>query len=286
MSTALTRSSNESTWSADRVTAMRSRRCSRSAPSSGLNVAMRSGLHGCLNVMPSRSTTFSPSASTVSSRLDTDSSSRLISSTYKMPRCASASKPGWNTVLPSFMDASMSTVPTRRSSVTPKGTCTKGASRMRVITSPLASRVSFSSKPSSQVPGSSGSELQMEPSTTSMGGSSACSPRAMMDFAVPRRPEMAMPPSAGSMAPSSSADLIFSWPTTAARGNVWRMPELSTSRALSRSIAAASAARAAMTSGSATDARATKRRARGVCLERDANAFVAPRPETGERRAA
>ena len=38
-----------------------------------------------------------------------------------MPRCASASRPGWNTGLPCFMLSSMSTVPTRRSSVTPSG---------------------------------------------------------------------------------------------------------------------------------------------------------------------
>ena len=95
-----------------------------------------------------------------------------------------------------------------------------------------------------------------------------------------------MPPSAGSMAPSNSADLMFSWPTTAASGNVWRMPELSTSRFPSASIAAASAARAAMTSGSATEARGeTTNRDRGAALARDANARE-PRPETGERRAA
>jgi len=94
MSTAVTRSWSCKTWSALRVTAMRSSKCSLSAPSSGLNVAMSRGRHGCLNVMPSRSTTFSPSANTVNKRLETDSSRRLISSTYRIPRCASASSPG------------------------------------------------------------------------------------------------------------------------------------------------------------------------------------------------
>jgi hypothetical protein len=47
--------------------------------------------------------------------------------------------------------------------------------------------------------------LQMLPSTTSMGGMSACTPRAMIDLAVPRRPAIAMPPSCVSTAPSSSA---------------------------------------------------------------------------------
>mmetsp|Transcript_12397 Transcript_12397/g.30069 ORF Transcript_12397/g.30069 Transcript_12397/m.30069 type:complete len:281 (+) Transcript_12397:1069-1911(+) len=280
---------------------MRSRRCSRSPPSSGLNVAMSSGRHGWRRVMPSRSTMFSPSASTVSSKLETDSSSRLISSTYRMPRCASASKPGWKMVRPSFMEASMSTVPTSRSSVTPKGTWTKGASRMRVRALPLASRCTFSSRPSSHEPGSSGSELQNEPSTTSMGGSSACSPRAMMDFAVPRRPEMAMPPSAGSMAPKSRAALMFSCPTTAARGKVCLNPDFSTSRSPSLSIAAASAARAATASGSATAACTCAGRLRPAAGEalatRDGPGRPRPRraegpahppapPATWERRAA
>mmetsp|Transcript_1832 Transcript_1832/g.4133 ORF Transcript_1832/g.4133 Transcript_1832/m.4133 type:complete len:283 (+) Transcript_1832:409-1257(+) len=228
---------------------MRSSRCSRRFPSSGLNVAMSSGRHGWRRVMPSRSTTFSPSASTDSSRLDTDSSSRFISSTYRIPRCASANSPGWNTVRPSFMDASMSTVPTRRSSVTPSGTCTKGASRSRVTRLPFSSRRSLLISPSSHDPGFSGSELQIVPSTISMGGSSAWSPRAMMDLAVPRRPEMAMPPSAGSMAPSSSAALMFSWPMTAASGNVCLKLDFSMLRLLSSSIAAW-AARSAIILGS------------------------------------
>ena len=41
-------------------------------------------------------------------------------------------RPGWKTVFPCFIDSSMSTVPMRRSSVTPKGSCTNGASRMMV----------------------------------------------------------------------------------------------------------------------------------------------------------
>jgi hypothetical protein len=44
----------------------------------------------------------------------------------------------------------------------------------------------------------------------------------MTDLAVPLLPEIAIPPSAGSIAPSRSADLMFSWPMTAASGNVWR----------------------------------------------------------------
>mmetsp|Transcript_11437 Transcript_11437/g.20182 ORF Transcript_11437/g.20182 Transcript_11437/m.20182 type:complete len:216 (+) Transcript_11437:478-1125(+) len=168
-------------------------------------------------LMPSRSTTFTPSLKMDSSRLAMPSSSRLISSTYRMPRWASASRPGWNTVRPSFMEASMSTVPTNLSSVTPSGICTKGAVRSLTTSSCPAS---FSARPASHARGSSGSALQKLPSTTSMGGSRAWSPLAMTDLAVPLRPAMAMPPSPVSTAPNSSACLIKSWPTTAASGMV------------------------------------------------------------------
>ena len=47
----------------------------------------------------------------------------------------------------------------------------------------------------SQPRGSVGLALHQEPSTTSMGGSSACNPLAMTDLPVPRRPMMATPPS-------------------------------------------------------------------------------------------
>ncbi len=50
--------------------------------------------HGWLMLMPSRSTTLTPSERMVRRRLAIPSSRRLISSTYKMPRCASASRPG------------------------------------------------------------------------------------------------------------------------------------------------------------------------------------------------
>jgi len=105
-SMARTRSSGEEGTSAERHTAMRSSRCSRSAPSSGLYVAISSGRQGWEMEMPSRSTTFTPSERIVSSRLAMPSSSRLISSTYRMPRCASARSPGWKTVRPCFMDSS------------------------------------------------------------------------------------------------------------------------------------------------------------------------------------
>lgn len=65
--------------------------------------------------------------------LNDDRTHKLLSDTCVIlcrPLCfPSHHVPGWKTVLPSFILASMSTVPTRRSSVTPRGICTKGASR-------------------------------------------------------------------------------------------------------------------------------------------------------------
>ena len=53
----------------------------------------------------------------------------------------------------------------------------------------------------------------MEPTTTSIGGSIACSPRAITVLAVPRFPDMAIPPIPGSMAPSKRAVFIASCKT-------------------------------------------------------------------------
>jgi hypothetical protein len=50
--------------------------------------------YGCVTLMPSRSTVLTPSLRMPSSRLAMPSSSRLTSSTYRMPLCASASSPG------------------------------------------------------------------------------------------------------------------------------------------------------------------------------------------------
>mmetsp|Transcript_23175 Transcript_23175/g.50381 ORF Transcript_23175/g.50381 Transcript_23175/m.50381 type:complete len:264 (+) Transcript_23175:936-1727(+) len=81
-STALTRCSSSSGWaSADSDTEIRSRRWSRSSPSSGLKVAMRRGLQGYRRDRPSRSTRTSPSVTTLSRMLAVSSSRRLISST-------------------------------------------------------------------------------------------------------------------------------------------------------------------------------------------------------------
>mmetsp|Transcript_5742 Transcript_5742/g.8815 ORF Transcript_5742/g.8815 Transcript_5742/m.8815 type:complete len:220 (-) Transcript_5742:297-956(-) len=198
------------------TTAIRSSRCSRTSPSSGLKVAINRGLQGWRMEIPSRSTTFTPSERTERRRFTIPSSSRLISSIYNTPRLASASRPGWNTGFPSFVDSSISTVPIKRSSVTPSGMVTNGEVRTLVGT---ALPASFSERPDSHVVISSGSAFANEPSTTSIGGRRACRPRARMDFAVPRLPAMVIPPRALSTAPRSNASLISSDPTTAAIGN-------------------------------------------------------------------
>ena len=77
------------------------------------------------------------------------------------------------------MEASKSTVPTKRSSVTPKGIWMKGALRtLRVGSWPF----SLFLRPASHSLGLSGSALHMLSATTSIGGSSVCSPRAIIDL--------------------------------------------------------------------------------------------------------
>lgn len=60
-----------------------------------------------------------------------------------------------------------------------------------------------------------GSAFAIEPSTTSIGGKIACKPRAITVFAVPRLPEIAIPPISRSVAPSNKALLIASFKKTA-----------------------------------------------------------------------
>lgn len=58
--------------------------------------------------------------------------------------------------------------------------------------------------------GQAGSAFAMEPNTTSIGGRIACKPRAITVLAVPRLPEIAIPPISRSIAPSNRAVLIAS----------------------------------------------------------------------------
>mmetsp|Transcript_51601 Transcript_51601/g.102694 ORF Transcript_51601/g.102694 Transcript_51601/m.102694 type:complete len:201 (+) Transcript_51601:2016-2618(+) len=198
---------------------IRSIRCSRSSASSGLNVAISSGRHGWRTERPSRSTVTQPVERHSRSRLEIDSSSRLMSSTYSTPRCAFASSPGSKTVTPVRTDFSTSTAPSSRSSSTSSGTCTNGVETTSVSRSAIVLPFSLSScwrneSTSFDV----GSMLKLEPLIRSIGGISLWSARAITDLAVPREPEMTTPPILGLAAQSSKAVLIDSWPTTAARG--------------------------------------------------------------------
>ena len=93
-----------------------------------------------------------------------------------------------------------------------------------------------------------------------------------MDFAVPRRPEIAIPPNVGSIPPKSSADLIFSCPITAASGNVWRMVLSSFSTFMSCSICITSFMRCSSSDSDASSATAARTTRRGVARARAARA--------------
>src|SRR5207248_7391130 len=66
--------------------------------------------------------------------------------------------------------------------------------------------------------GAAGSQEYGQPRTTGTGGSSAASPRTMVDFAVPFSPRTRTPPMAGDTALSSSANFRFAMPTMPANG--------------------------------------------------------------------
>ena len=84
--------------------------------------------------------------------------------------------PGSKTVLPVRTDCSTLTDPSRRSSITFSGTCTNGhgITSVPMASMPAASVVpaaaSFSLRKSSASPGISGSRLNSESLTTSIGG--------------------------------------------------------------------------------------------------------------------
>mmetsp|Transcript_7120 Transcript_7120/g.20976 ORF Transcript_7120/g.20976 Transcript_7120/m.20976 type:complete len:305 (-) Transcript_7120:188-1102(-) len=240
--------------SAERETAMRSSRWSRISPSSGLKVAMSSGLHTYVTEMPSRSTMTLPSEMTCSRMFVASASSKLMSSTYKTPRWALARRPGWKTLLPSVTDFSTSMEPRSMSSMTLSGICTKGArttsrsKSWRRSTTPgppsAASASSLARSKESISSGISGSTLYCEPLTTSMGGRSECSARAMTDLAVPRPPEMSTPPMSRLTAARSSAVLMLSWPTTIDSGRpFWASSPVSASLGAAASAASMAAMR-------------------------------------------
>mmetsp|Transcript_69814 Transcript_69814/g.102308 ORF Transcript_69814/g.102308 Transcript_69814/m.102308 type:complete len:224 (-) Transcript_69814:161-832(-) len=177
--------------------------------------------------MPSRSTLTQPSETTERRMLAISLSRRLMSSTYKTPRCARARSPGSKMVLPCLTDSSTSTEPSKRSSNTLSGTVTNGHSITSVSISLsgvlLAIMVCFvKSSISSSV---SGSMLNLESLMTSMGGSNLCMARAITDLPVPRPPAITTPPSLGFTAASRRAVLIGPCPTIKESGKLSSLAE-------------------------------------------------------------
>ena len=128
-------------------------------------------------------------AAASSSRSTKWSCSRLTSSTYRIPRCASASRPGSNAFTPSASARSMSSAPTSRSSEAPTGSSTIRAGR--------APAPPDSCGPSGQAgSGAAGSQENRQPETTSTSGISAERARTAVDLAVPFSPRTSTPPTA------------------------------------------------------------------------------------------
>mmetsp|Transcript_69532 Transcript_69532/g.137569 ORF Transcript_69532/g.137569 Transcript_69532/m.137569 type:complete len:262 (+) Transcript_69532:1643-2428(+) len=188
-------------------------RCGRRGPSSGFQVATIMGLHGCATDRPSRSTRLTPLSIAVSRRLTRSSCRRFTSSMYRMPLCACAKRPGSKTGFPVSMEAWTSNDPTRRSSVQPSGSSTKGQSMTLVWASPFSLQTRRSFVRASHSRGFSGSQLQIEFFTTSMRGRMSRNDLANVVFAVPCPPQIPTPPRLGSMHASRKASFTSSRPT-------------------------------------------------------------------------
>src|SRR6267378_2134607 len=161
----------------------RSTNCGRSSPSSGFIVPTKTNRAASPAETPSRSTVTQPPAAASNRRSTMWSGSRLTSSTYKTPPSARASRPDRNSELPSCNTREISSDPTTRSSVAPRGSSTNGAAF-----------------PSDVL------------------GRSAARPRAAVLLAVPLSPVISTPPIVGSTATSTSASFKSSCPTTAENG--------------------------------------------------------------------
>ena len=171
---------------------------------------------GWLKLMPSRSTILTPMAALSSSRSTMWSSSKLISSTYRMPRLALASTPVSKCRSPSWMAFSMSSVPTTRSSVALTGRSTKLMRRLLLGISSQSAY--FWRAKSDQLSRRAGSSLKGESAMTWICGSRAARARAAVDLPVPRSPRINTPPMRMSMAFKISASFIMSCPTMAVKG--------------------------------------------------------------------
>src|SRR5438874_4915846 len=223
---AASRSAISTRWSGSRMPSTsthspkRSSSCGRSSPSSGFIVPTRMKCDGWLNDTPSRSMVLTPIAA-ASRRTSTRwSSRRFTSSTYRMLRFASASTPGSKRRVPVRRAASMSIVPTTRSSEALIGSSTTRIRRLFCGSVPASrTRVRQSAHNASR---SLGSQPKWQPSTTSCSGSSLASPRTAVDLPVPFSPRMSTPPMVGTIAFRIRASFIESWPTIAVNGKECR----------------------------------------------------------------
>ncbi len=150
-------------------------------------------------------------AAASSSRSTRWSWSRLTSSTYRIPRWASARSPGSKAFTPSERARSMSSAPTSRSSDAPTGSSTVRAAR----DTPVPASCGPSGHAGSGAPGS---HEKRHPATTATSGMRAASARTAVDFAVPFSPRTRTPPTAGLTALSSSPSRRSSCPTRAVKG--------------------------------------------------------------------
>src|SRR5437899_697749 len=137
-----------------------------------------------------------------------------------MLRFASARTPGSKRLAPDRSAASMSIVPTTRSSEALIGSSTTRMRRLWYGRVPAAWRRARRSAQSASP--SAGSQPKWQPSTTSCSGSSRASARTAVDLPVPFSPRMRTPPIVGTTALRIRASFIDSWPTIAVKGNEWR----------------------------------------------------------------
>ena len=136
-----------------------------------------------------------------------------------MLRFASARMPASNSFLPCRIAASISSVPTTRSSVALTGSST---TRMGTLSSFMrAPAAAFLRQSSQKNSGAAGSQRHAQPATARMAGSSSAAARTAVDFAVPFSPLISTPPKDGMTILSKSAFFISSCPTMAEKGYVF-----------------------------------------------------------------
>ena len=111
----------------------------------------------------------------------------------------------------------MSSAPTTRSSVAPRGKSTTGTMRVRLLDLGCSAQKLHSGD------GRTGSQLYGQPATTLTNGNIDANARTAVLLAVPRCPIIITPPIDGSMTHNANASLSSLWPTMAVNGKTWWM---------------------------------------------------------------